>query len=99
MMLALRPYELRVTSADHAGKVGTKLRLRLQIGIAPLVNGSSREKPTFGDGRANGRKVPLLASENERSLQLTVDKLSCASHTLRKRAISIHLSAKYRNLA
>lgn len=64
MMLALGPYELCVTSADHAGKVGTKLRLRLQIGIAPLVNVSSREKPTFGDGRANGRKVPRSAVAN-----------------------------------
>ncbi len=36
------------------------MRLRLQIGIARLVNVSSREKPTIGDGGADGSFVPLL---------------------------------------
>lgn len=65
MMLALRPYELRVTSADHAGKVGTKLRLRLQIGIAPLVNVSSREKPTWRWARER-QESPTISHYQQR---------------------------------
>lgn len=37
------------------------MRLRLQIRIAWLVNVSSHEKPTFGDGGVDGIFVPQLA--------------------------------------
>ncbi len=40
------------------------MRLRLQIRIARLVDVSSHEKPTFGDGGVDGIFVPRSAITN-----------------------------------